>query len=155
MQMVVTRDIARAAGAGPDRPQRLLHRLQDRRVLPHAEIVVRAPHRDFGADAVIEGARETAAAPLEVGKDAIPPLGVQRTETLSEEALVIHGGPLPVALLWLRVSDDPLAGRGCGELVDSALHVVALTSAAHRAHLVVVDRLRFQIDHANPENRLW
>jgi hypothetical protein len=47
---------------------------------------------------VIEGARKAAAAPLEIGKDAIPPLGVQRTEALSEETLVIHGGPLPVAV---------------------------------------------------------
>jgi hypothetical protein len=33
-----------------------------------------------------------------IGKDAIPPLGVRRTETLSEEALVIHGGSLLVAV---------------------------------------------------------
>jgi len=48
-------------------------------VLTHAEIVVRAPYGDLGADAVIEGARKAAAAPLEIGKDAIPPLGAQRT----------------------------------------------------------------------------
>jgi hypothetical protein len=53
-------------------------------VLAHAEIVVRAPHRDLGADAVVEGARKAPAAPLEIGKDAIPPLGVQRVEALSE-----------------------------------------------------------------------
>src|SRR6267154_5446407 len=93
MEMVVARDVAGAAGAGADRPQGLFHRPEHRGVLTHAEIVVRAPNGDLGADAVIKGAREAAAAPLEVGKDAIPPFGMQRTETLSEKALVIHGGP--------------------------------------------------------------
>jgi hypothetical protein len=76
-----------------DRPQRLLHCRQHRRVLTHDEIIVRAPHGDLGADPVIEGARKAAAAPLEIGEDAIPPLGAQRAEALSEKALVIHGGP--------------------------------------------------------------
>src|SRR5258708_8075 len=93
MEMAVARDVAGPAGAGADRAQRLFHRREDRGVLTHAEIVVRAPDGDLGADAVIEGARKAAAAPLEIGKDAIPPLGAQRTETLSEKALVIHGGP--------------------------------------------------------------
>jgi hypothetical protein len=48
--------------------------------------------------AQIIGPREAAAAPLEIGKDAIPPLGVQRTETLFEVTLVIHAGPLLVAV---------------------------------------------------------
>jgi hypothetical protein len=56
-------------------------------VLPHAEIVVRAPNGHLGADAVIIGAWKPPAAPFEIGERAIPPLGVQRTETLSEEAL--------------------------------------------------------------------
>src|ERR1700730_7768378 len=58
-------------------------------------------------------------------------------------------------LLWLRVSDDALAGRRCGELVDWALHPIALTNAVCRGHLVVIGRLRLQILHAHPENRLW
>ena len=87
MHMAVAGDVAGAAGAGADRPQRLFHRRQHRRVLPHAEIVVRAPHRDLGADAVIIGARKPAAAPLEIGEDAIPPLGAQRIEALFEVSL--------------------------------------------------------------------
>jgi len=59
-------------------------------VLPHAEIVVRAPHRNLGADAVVIGAREPAAAPLQIGEHPVPPLGAQRIETLSEDALAIH-----------------------------------------------------------------
>src|SRR6266404_4325301 len=98
MQMAVARDVAGSAGARTRCPQRLFHRRQDRGMLPHAEIVVRAPDRDLGTDAVIEGAREAAATPLEIGEHAIPPLGVQRTEALSEEALVIHGSPLLVAV---------------------------------------------------------
>jgi hypothetical protein len=39
---------------------------------------------------MIEGARKAAAAPFEIGKDAVTALGVQRVEALSEEALVIH-----------------------------------------------------------------
>src|ERR1700730_5419734 len=98
MHMVVARDIARAAGTGADCAQGLLYRSQDRRMLPHAEIVVRTPHRDLGADAVIIGARKAAAAPLEIGEHAVPPLGAQRVEALFEVALVIHPGPLLVAL---------------------------------------------------------
>jgi hypothetical protein len=39
---------------------------------------------------VVIGAREAATAPLEIGEDAVPPLGMQRTETLSEKAPAIH-----------------------------------------------------------------
>jgi hypothetical protein len=46
---------------------------------------------------MVIGARKTAAAPLEIGEHAIPTLGVQRTETLFEKALVSHAGPC-----WLR-----------------------------------------------------
>jgi len=67
-------------------------------VLPHAEIVVRAPDGHLGADAVVEGPRKPPASPLEIGKDAVPPLGAQRVEALSEEALVIHVGPLLIAV---------------------------------------------------------
>jgi hypothetical protein len=67
-------------------------------VLAHAEIIIRAPNGDLGADAVVEGAREAAAAPLEIGKDAISPLGAQRIKALLEVVLVIHDGPVPVAV---------------------------------------------------------
>jgi hypothetical protein len=113
MQMAVARDVAGAAGTGPDRPQRLFYRREDRRVLAHAEIVVRAPHRDLGADAVIIGARKAAAAPLEIGEDSVPPLGAQRVEALSEKTFVIHSSPqsaraLPYTIYFAR----QLAARG-------------------------------------------
>jgi hypothetical protein len=90
VQMAVSRDVARPAGAGADRPQRLFHRGEDCRVLSHAEIVVRAPDGDLGADPVIECPRKSAATPVEIGEDPIPSFGMQRTEALFEEAFVIH-----------------------------------------------------------------
>src|SRR5262249_53657448 len=93
MDVAVARNVAGAAGAGADRTHGLFHRREDRGGLTHAEISVRAPNRDLGADAVVEGTWKAATATLEIGKGAIPALGVQRTETLSEEGLVIHGGP--------------------------------------------------------------
>jgi hypothetical protein len=58
----------------------LLRCFEDRRALPHAEIVVRAPDGDFGTDAVIEGPRKAAATPLEIGKEAIASFAPQLTE---------------------------------------------------------------------------
>src|SRR6266436_888029 len=62
--------------------------------------------------------------------------------------------PCWLPLLWLRVVIDYLAGRRCGELDDGALHPIAPTTAVCRGHLIVIGRLRLQIHHANPENRL-
>ena len=90
MQMPVAGDVARAAGAGPERLDRPGHRRQHVRVLAHAEIIVRAPHRDLGPDAVIVSPREAAAAPLEVGEDAVSPLGAERVEALFEKSVVVH-----------------------------------------------------------------
>src|SRR6476659_1965257 len=78
---------------------------------------------------VIEGGREAAAAPLEIGEDAIPPLSVQCIELISEEALVIHAGPSSPPLFWLRVGAGYLTRGRCGEVVDSALHPIALPIA--------------------------
>jgi len=61
-------------------------------MLSHAEIVVRAPDCNLGADAVIESVWKAAAAPLEIGEDAVPPLGAQRVEPLPEEAKTAPAG---------------------------------------------------------------
>ena len=60
-------------------------------------------------------------------------------------------------LLWRlwRVSRDSLAGAGCGELVDRALHAVALAIALLRDPPVVIGRPRLQAAHAHAENSLW
>src|ERR1700730_12949636 len=93
MHMAVAGDVAGSAGARTHCPQHPFPRREHRRVLTHAEVVVRAPHRHLCADAVIEGARKAAAAPFEIGEDPVSPLGTKRTEALSEEALVIHASP--------------------------------------------------------------
>src|SRR5438132_7663236 len=88
--MIVARDVAGSAGPRTHFPQRLFHRRQHRRMLPHAEIIVRAPDGNLGPDPMIESAREAAATPLEIGKDAVAPLGAQRIEALTEEGFVVH-----------------------------------------------------------------
>jgi hypothetical protein len=154
MHMVVAGDVADSAGAGADRPQRLFHRRQHRRVLAHAEIVVGAPDGDLCPDPMIEGARKAAAAPLEIGQDAIPSLGTQRVEALFEKGLVIYAGRCWLPSLRRRVSAGLLTRGGCGEVVDRALHPIALPTGPHRRHRVVVGGVRFQRLQANPENRL-
>ena len=83
-------DVAGAAGAGAGAVELLRHRRQHHRVLAHAEIVVRAPDGDLGADAMIVGARETAAAPFEIGEDPVAALGVERVYARFEEIVEIH-----------------------------------------------------------------
>ena len=66
-----------------------MRRRERRRVLPHAELVVRAPDRDLGIDAVIKGWKPAAAA-LNVGENAIPAFDAERIETPFEEAVEVH-----------------------------------------------------------------
>src|SRR6202035_4466465 len=91
MAVCVAPNVASAAAAGAKRKNGLDHRIEHHRVLPHAEIVVGAPDRHLVADAVLESAREEAAAPLDIGKDAIAALDAELIETLCEIGLVIHG----------------------------------------------------------------
>src|SRR5215472_8846543 len=90
MDVTIARDVAGTAGARSHGAQRLLHRSEDGRVLTHAEVVVRTPNGHLGADAVIKGTRKTTATPLEIGKDAIAPLGKQPLQALFEKAFVVH-----------------------------------------------------------------
>jgi hypothetical protein len=53
MDVAVPRDVAGPAGTGAGRAQGLFDRCQNRRVLAHTEVVVRAPDRHLRADAVI------------------------------------------------------------------------------------------------------
>ncbi len=75
----------------PEPSQLGRHRRQHPGVLAHAEVVVGAPHRDLGADAVVEGARKMAATPFEIGEHPVAPLGMQRIEACLEEIVEIHG----------------------------------------------------------------
>src|SRR5439155_16003310 len=51
---------------------------------------VRAPDGDLGADPMIVSAREGAAAPFEIGENAVAPLGVERVYPRFEEIVEIH-----------------------------------------------------------------
>src|SRR6266446_1196973 len=86
----VAGDVASAATAGAERAYGLDHRIEHDGVLAHPEIVVRAPHRDLGADAMIEGAWKLAATPLEMGEGAVAPFRAKLIKTLFEEGFVIH-----------------------------------------------------------------
>ena len=83
-------DVAGTPGPGAGAAQLLCHRGQHLGVLAHAEIIVRAPYRDFGADAVIVGAREPAAAPLQIREDTIAPLAMERVDPRFEKVVEIH-----------------------------------------------------------------
>src|SRR5216684_5076803 len=90
MSVAGARDVAGASRSGAGTTQFGRHCRQHRGVLPHAEVIVRAPHRDLGADAMIEGAREIAATPLQIGKDAVAALGMQRIHAGLEEIVEVH-----------------------------------------------------------------
>src|SRR5215469_6420393 len=92
MKIGVAGDVAGPAAAGAQRPHRLDHCVDHGRVLAHTEIVVRAPHGHLFPDAMVVRSREAAAAPLEIGEDAIASLATKLTDALGEEILVVHLG---------------------------------------------------------------
>jgi hypothetical protein len=73
VQISVAGDVARAATAGAVRSHRCDHCIENRRMLPHAEIIVRAPDCNLAVDAVIEGAWKPATAPFQVCEDPVDP----------------------------------------------------------------------------------
>ena len=85
-------DVAGAAGAGAATVERFVHRRDHSRVLAHAEIVVRAPHRHLAALAVTAkiGEREGAGAPFEVGKHPVVASAAQTVELPAEKPFVVH-----------------------------------------------------------------
>ena len=86
------RDVARAAGPGANLVQRLVHRRDDPGVLPHAEIVVAAPHRDvFDPAAGMMGRfRKIASVAFQVREDAVAAVVAQAREAIRKEPFVIH-----------------------------------------------------------------
>ena len=69
-----------------------MHGGAHRRVLAHAEIVVGAPHRHVAGASAGEliGGRVGPAAALQLGKDPVAALLVQRLEALAVPRFVIH-----------------------------------------------------------------
>ena len=99
--MGVAADVARSARAGADFVQRLFHRLDHRRVLAHAEIVVRAPHGDRLGAVAAEAmrVREGALGPQDVDEHAIAAFVMKPLDRRSEDAVVIQANPrLPAPL---------------------------------------------------------
>ena len=99
MVVIGTRNVARATGAGAALIDGGLHRVAHDLVLTHAEIVVRAPDRDFVGRVIVIafGLWKLAAAALQLGKDAIIALIPQSVELCCEHGIKIHRVP-PVLL---------------------------------------------------------
>ena len=69
-----------------------------------------ALHRSCSApNAVVPGARKPPAAPLQIGEDAIAPLGAQRFEALLEEALALRREEPRVG--WVFLNSAVIAAR--------------------------------------------
>ena len=86
------RDVARAARARADFFERLVHGGEHGGVLAHAEIVVRAPDRDFfmRITALMVGHGEIAAMTLEIGENPVAPLSAQNLQPIRENLFVPH-----------------------------------------------------------------
>src|SRR5690606_31836550 len=63
-------------------------------MLPHAEIVVRAPDGDFllAPIGTPDSTREFSDDALEIGEDPVSPLCVELVDGILEEPLVVHAG---------------------------------------------------------------
>ena len=122
--MAVAGDVAGAAGAGAEPPGGLDHGAGHVPVLAHAEIVVGAPHRDRAR--AVRGMPDrlgiAAGQPLDIGKNAVAPLGLEAIEGRLEEVLIIHHltgwamqcpgivGPLcQIALIRVKVPSRDIA----------------------------------------------
>ena len=93
MIMGVAADVARATRAGADVVQRLFHRLHDRRMLAHPEIIIGAPDGDRLGPVVAgeaAGVGETALGPQDVDKHAVAAFFVKAVDRGFEDAVVIH-----------------------------------------------------------------
>ena len=127
--MGVAADVAGAARAGADVVQRVFHRLDDRGVLAHAEIVVRAPHGDrLGAVVAGEAARvgERALGPQDVDEHAVAALVVKAVDRGPEDAVVIQLSEASLALRRaftaatgaIAIANDSQLVRACGRRRD-------------------------------------
>src|SRR6266481_5929773 len=83
-------NVPRAAGAGSDPIEGLMHGLEHHRMLAHAEIIVGTPDGHPILQAMIKGLRKVTSAPLEVGKDPISVFPSYELETRLKELIEIH-----------------------------------------------------------------
>jgi len=76
---------------------------------------------------------------LEIGENPVAALGAERVDALGKQLLEIHSRPACITLAMRQVAEGkPRSSRrrSGGELVDGALHPVALAIALHGGHLV-------------------
>src|SRR5258708_4155237 len=88
MMVIGSRNIARAARAGPRSLDGGVHGRQHCRMLTHAKIVVRAPDRDLIGEAMVEGAWKPARATLQLSENTASSLGSENIETLLGDPVV-------------------------------------------------------------------
>ena len=90
--VAVAGDVAGAAGAGAEAPGGFHHGAGHVPVLAHAEIVVGAPDRDGPGPrgAVPDRIGKPAGQSLDIGEDAVAPLGLKTIEGRREKVLIIH-----------------------------------------------------------------
>ena len=107
-----------------------MHRLDHQRVLAHAEIIVRAPDRDFSARAaiaVVGSLRKCARLALEIGEDPIAALSPQFVNLAAEECVVVHNP--------LRGSDGSGFGRIASDESASGSSVRSRGARAPQSHM--------------------
>ena len=92
MFVVGAGDIARTTRTCAAAIQCFMHGIQHIRVLTHAKVVIRTPHRYLTTNTLVMacGAREFAAATFQIGKDAVSALTAKAIKLPLEEFLVIH-----------------------------------------------------------------
>ena len=102
-------NIARAAGAGADIINGLLHRFHDTGHLAHAEIVIGTPDRHIAhiaARRTPAGHRETALATQQVGKHTVAAFSFHAADSIFESALVVHRRGLSSDVCQISISDS-------------------------------------------------
>src|ERR1700733_5141272 len=89
---VGTRDVTRSSRASTHGARGGAHRVDDLRMLAHAEIVVRTPYNDISAAArtVPERMGELPRFALQVGEDAITALSFQRSNGRLETPVIVE-----------------------------------------------------------------
>src|SRR3982074_2231158 len=95
--MICARDISGTACASAAAFEDFVHDIQHRRILDHAEIIVRTPYRDLTRTVrmMMPGAREDARLALQVPQYAIPTFATERHEWPEKMSFVSHRGTLP------------------------------------------------------------
>src|SRR5215471_12186428 len=93
--MIGTRDITRATGTRPTTIESLMHGGEYGGMLPHSEVVVGTPDRDFLLAAIGMKCRpgKFPCLPLEVSENSISPFPAKRFQPFAKIGLVIHGSP--------------------------------------------------------------